>query len=277
MGLARSTSLEALRSNTAFALRDALARIESRAPEESIGYAYFDAAWRYRRLASCELLLEGQSDRFAGFLCKAALLQRHLQQLAFERHGIEPIHLCPSMTQGPVNALVAGDIRLALTTARGMPEHPLDGVEYEEDFLLYACMRALLLQSQDATAAADPFSILKRWTRVVANGGDPFLDVCSALAARAEPDFTQAFDALLEHRVAQCQQARLTKSVEDEQYQSEAFIFMKGLAFLRLAQLRGIETRAEYPRIPRFALLPLKAGRVPANSWRVPEQAMPAG
>jgi hypothetical protein len=274
MGMARSTVIETLRDNSAFLLREALDLVERRSSEEATGYAYFDAAWRYRRMAICELLLEGRRDRFFGLLYKSAQLQLHVQQLAMERGGIEPIHLCASMTQMPVNALVTGCLEMAEATARSMPEGPLVGVEYEDDFLFYRCLGALLMHFRGATSVAlQP--LLARWAEVLAGGDDPYLDVCHALAERNEAGFTHSFDTLVERRVEQCAQVRRTAGANDEQYLSEAFVFMKGLALLRLAELLGLKTRAEYPLIPRFARLPPRGTPPAASSWRVPEQEIP--
>lgn len=268
MSMNHSTRMEAFRSNQASSLRQALALIERRSQEETTGYAYFDAAWRYRRMALCELLMEGRRDRYFAFLCKAALLQRHLLQLASRRSGIDPIHLCASMTQAPVNALAAGCLDVAEATARAMPAQPLEGMEYEDDFLFYDFLRTLVLR-------LTPGPVLSRWLAVLAGGEDPYFDVCRALADGDSAGFTRAFEALLEHRVAQCEHVRRTQGADGEQYLSEAFVFMKGLALLRLAELLGMETRTEYPLIPRFARLPMNGTPLSASSWRVPEQEVP--
>lgn len=273
MGMARSALLETLRDNSAFLLREALGLVARRAPEEISGYAYFDAAWRYRRLAICELLLEGRQDRFFGLLCKSAQLQRHLQQLASERAGIEPIHLCASMTQTPVNALVTGCLELAEATARGMPDAPLSGIEYEDDFLFYRFLGVLLLRLRGTDLTLEP--VLSQWTKVLAGGEEPYLDVCRTLAVRDEDGFARTFDTLVERRVEQRAQIRRSSGADDEQYLAEGFIFMKGLALLRLADLLGLKTRAEYPLIPRYARLPPGGVALSASSWRIPGQDLP--
>ncbi|WNG57647.1 hypothetical protein F0U59_24965 [Archangium gephyra] len=274
MSMARSAKMEFLRSNSAFLLKEALTFIERKAPEEATGYAYFDAAWRYRRMAICELLLEGRSDRFFALLCKSAQIQQHLQRLARERTGVEPIHLCASMSQMPVNALVSGFLDLAEAMAQCMPEHPLSGVEYEDDFLFYRFQGVLLLRIRGATELALP-PLLDRWTEVVSGGEDPYLDVCRALAAQDGVVFGQAFDALVEHRLEQCARIRRTSGPDDEQYLAEAFVFMKGLALLRLADLLGMKTRSEYPLIPRFIRFPPERLAFSSSSWRIPEQGIP--
>jgi hypothetical protein len=266
--------METLRSNSAFCLREALALIEQQAPEEVSGRAYFDAAWRYRRMAVCELLLEGRQDRFFGFLCKSALLQQHLQQLASVRQGIQAVHLSSSLSEVPVNALVSGCLELAETTARGMPGRHVPDVEYEDDFLFYRSSGALLLQVRGGQDV-DLQRLLERWSTVLQGGEDLYLDVCRALATRDESNFSRAFEALVEERVRQCEHFRRQKGAEGEQYLSEAFVFMKGLALLRLAELLGMRTQAEYPLIPRFARLPADGRPLPPMSWRVPEQGMP--
>ncbi|RYZ17688.1 MAG: hypothetical protein EOO70_01205 [Myxococcaceae bacterium] len=275
MSLARSTWMEALRDNSAFCLREALGAIEHQAPSEVTGHAYFDAAWRYRRMAVCELLLEGRQDRFAGFLYKSALLQQHLQHLASTRQGIQVAHLSCSLSEVPVNALVVGCLEHAEATARGMLDRHVPDVEYEDDFLLFRIMGALLLKARGAQDADLP-RLLKRWSTVLQNEEGPYLDVCRALSSQDEPGFSQAFESLVEDRVRQCERVRRERGAEGEPYLSEAFVFMKGLALLRLAELLGMRTLAEYPLIPRFARLPVAGPLLPSMSWRIPEQGMPA-
>lgn len=276
MSLARSTWMETLRSNSAFCLREALERIEQQAPQEVSGQAYFDAAWRYRRMAVCELLLEGRQDRFFGFLCKSALVQQHLQQLAAARQGIQVVHLGASLSEVPVTALVSGCLELAEATTRGMPGRHVPDVEYEDDFLFYRSLGALLLQARGGQDLDLLPRLLERWSTVLQGGEDLYLDVCRALATRDEAGFSRAFEALVEERARQCEGFRREKGAEGEQYLSEAFVFMKGLALLRLAELLGMRTQAEYPLLPRFARLPAGGRPLPSMSWRVPEQGMPA-
>lgn len=259
MGNFRPTDLENLLDDAEFGISKALASIEARDSDERSGYSYFAGSYEMRRLAVCELLRNANVPRFRDLLIESARLRLRFLERVQDGHKSEELYLCASRNLPFINALVAGEVQLACAIARLSATTHYADVEYEDDFLLYHFLHSLLLNTQDA-ASVDLKRILERWSAVLDGGSDSYLDVCKALVARDQTTFEAALVDVINKRADKLRSDREKLGPRNQNQLAEGFVFMGGLALIRLAELAGMQTDREYEMIPSLARLPMISG-----------------
>ncbi|QRK12594.1 immunity 49 family protein [Archangium violaceum] len=267
-------NLETVRENAHVYLMEALDSISQRTADEQSGLAYITAAYFYRRIAICELLAEARMDRFATFLAKSALVRIHFLRLVTQGHAAAPLHTCASRNFSFVDSLVAGQLHMAVELARLTPDRHTPSIEYEDDFLLHRFLQRLTLHLH----VGDNFDLaamLERWETVLEGEYDPYLGACKALLQKDTRALNEALRDAIAIRKRSFQDEK-KQSVPPDRRLTEGFVFMDGLAFLRLAETLGMPVQREYPTIPKFARIPLGRAPLPHDSWMRPEQAVPA-
>lgn len=274
MRMLSTSDLEVLRNNSLFDLDTALRTIRSRDAKESNSSAYFHAAYAYRALAVCELLLEANQARFFEFLCKAGQVRLHFLQLIAAGYPSKPDHLCTSRNIPFIDVLAAGDLDTAVALGELTPKQHNPIIEYEDDFLRYHFLHMLTL-NQCASKNANLKSILERWEEVLEGGTDRYLDVCKTLFSADSDEFYLTFQQLIAYRIEVVEEWKKDFSFDPDVRLTESFIFMNGIAILRLAELLGMHTKDEYDMIPSLSRIPLGFIPPPKDSWRDPEEGMP--
>jgi hypothetical protein len=109
----------------------------------------------------------------------------------------------------------------------------------------------LALDTDAVPGRAGPLlDALERWP---GEQDSPQLAICRALVARQQEDFNTALQALLtEHERRQDAKARAMGG-KDEHSETERYVFVEGLALLRLAQRRGLTVQPDSPFLPSLA------------------------
>ncbi|MFL5356871.1 hypothetical protein [Archangium sp.] len=253
-----SSVLETVRDDSLFGLEESVRAIQRHDALEQSGQAYVVAATCHRRLALCALLVDARPDRFSAHLCHSAHARLHFLQLVAGGHGAEPRFLCATQEFPFIDALVAGQPDLAVGIARQAARRHDPDFEYEDDFLLHHFLHQFLL-TERGSGSADLPALLERWEAVLEGGSDTYLDACRALLHRRAHAFDEALQATVDARLLRFQKLPRDSGPNDEQRKTEGAVFMMGLALLRLAELRGMDTRREYPTLPSLARVP--AGR----------------
>ena len=85
------------------------------------------------------------------------------------------------------------------------------------------------------------------------------LEVAKALVQRSQPDFDNAFEALLDARRKFILAAIQRAQIEDPVVLAERQVYIEGLALLRLAQRQGLQTMPHYLYCPSLARRPMRA------------------
>ncbi|WP_426754863.1 hypothetical protein [Myxococcus sp. Y35] len=263
--------LETVRENTQLRLHDAL-ELCIQGPKDLSSKAHFLSSYFYRRLAICELLIEARSDRFAAFLSKSAQARRHFLRLVAQGQNADPEFICASRNFPFVDALAAGQIELAVELARLSPDHQAQGAEYEDDFLLHRFLQRFTL-SLCGREAFDFPAMLQRWQQVIGWTFDPYMRACQALLDRDVAELNEGLRDAIASRQKSFEEEK-KQSVPQDRRLTEGYVFMNGLAFLRLAELQDMPVQREYRMIPKFARIPL-GPPLPHDSWMHPEMGMP--
>lgn len=264
--------LETVRENTHVRLRDAL-ELCVQGPKGLSSKAYFLSSYFYRRLAICELLIEARSDRFAAFLGKSAQTRRHFLRLVAQGQSADPEFICASRNFPFVDALAAGQLELAVELARLSPDRYAQGSEHEDDFLLHRFLQRFTL-SLCAREAFGFSSMLQRWQQVIGWTFDPYMRACQALLDKDVAELNEGLRDAASERNKSFEEEKKQPVPQDKRL-TEGFIFMNGLAFLRLAELQNMPVQREYPTIPKFARIPLGMPMPPEDSWMSPELGVP--
>lgn len=214
----------------------------------------------YRMAAIGSLLLTGRSQHFFLFLPQSGRAFAH-----FLTHAEA---LSPRLSQcAPFfDAVGAGDFEGAADIARRSRRTWAQGEEYEEDFLFpYFLMQHFFL---DAPATACE-SLLARYEQALQGAEDLRLEVCRALLAGDSDAFNAALTQYLcEHKDVLDKRSR-ESVVPEEEKAAGMNVSIEGLALVRLAERKGLETEEEYLLIPSIAREAPRAAVAP-EAWMQP-------
>jgi hypothetical protein len=256
-------AVEQTRDNQTFQVLHALERIgEGEATAEK---SFFSLVFGYRVLGICALLEDADSEAFASFLARAGQARLHFLRLASRGGAFSPEYLCSSKNLGFSAALAAGDLATATDIARLSPTSHYEGLEYEDDFLLFHFMHRMMC-APDEKAGLE--RIVQRWSEVLEGKSSGHLKVCEALIHRERDDFNAAFDGCMDAQEEALGEWKKSLTFDRGLYATEGRIYVEGLALLRLADLARINTRPSYRFIPNVARIPLGKPLPEPDSWR---------
>lgn len=210
------------------------------------------------------LLVEGKPQEFLLDLCRAAEnWRRLLVHLRWRRLDLPPAsHLAPLY-----GAMAAGDWSLARGIAASAATRWQPGEEYEDDFdwaaLLHHCVTG---EGQERLA---PHVSQLRRTGPEAYGDR--LEVLQAIWSRDRDAFVSAFNAALAAHGEEMEEAVQSFGTNKVELAPYRFIWLEGLALLRLSEQAGIDTSDE-----RFLYCPPLA-RVRRTVEYLGDQAIPVG
>jgi hypothetical protein len=226
------------------------------------GRFYEGITTHLRAMGISYLLLDGAADAFYAELTISAQARRHyLARCA--KTGYSDFHNACSRWGAFFDALASHAGGLAADIARLSPADWLAGDEYEDDY----CYARFLHFTIAGGAAPDELeAILVRFEAALEGAASPRLAVCRALLVRDQAAFDTAFDELLLERRAEIAEERAGIAEEDICAALGTYVFVEGLALLRIAEGAGLKTRREYPLCPALARVPLGAAP-PADTF----------
>lgn len=252
--------LELARDNHVFRLQTAL---------EVLGKEFNPAAFVmvsacYRVLGACAALLDCDAAACNAYLRKAAYARLAFLERARGAPNVEPQYLCCSKDLGFTCALAADDWPTAQEIASLSEKTHCASVEYEDDFLFFHFMHAILLHREDTALAT---SIIGRWGDVLQGAESGHFDVCNAMANPGENDFESAFESMVATRAAQLDVYAEQVSADPELLAVERGLFIDAVAILRLAGKCGLSVTGSYKGVPHPVLLKGTAPPPGRTSW----------
>ena len=108
--------------------------------------------------------------------------------------------------------MAAADFGTARRIVALSPREWMQGHEYDDDFC-YAQTLHQLLSAPNDRPALDPW--FDRFERALDGRQDARLDVTRAIADRKQPEFEEAFDALLRQRTRRIDEEKARNRIED--------------------------------------------------------------
>lgn len=203
---------------------------------------------RLLRQYGCALLLSHLDEEgFRDHLRQSASLYLELLARRQACSDFDQYYLARSKAEPLFDALASGDMALAQRVASSLSTSWLERMEPEEDFHYFGVLGSLLLEQEPSTS-------LSSFERCLQGGSSSRFEVVSALATRDSEGFEQALLALVEEESSSLERQRRSGLFDPHLHQTEAFIFVEGVALVRLARRLGLETRPGYRLLPEPAL-----------------------
>ncbi|MBZ4415082.1 Imm49 family immunity protein [Myxococcus sp. RHSTA-1-4] len=162
------------------------------------------------------------------------------------------------------DAVASGDFDGAALIARSSRRSWAQGEEYEEDFLFAEFLMQQLFLGATPRAGAD---MLERYEAALQGSEDSRLAVCKALLDDDADGFNASLALFLSERGDLMAELNESGALMEEESATEGNLCVEGLALVRLAEHKGLETERDYLHVPSTAR---KGGRITfsAEAWR---------
>jgi hypothetical protein len=210
-----------------------------------------DVAPKLRALGSIVLLTRGDVSRFRVNLAAAAELRRdYLRAAARVPLNEAGREFAAGRSAGLFDALAAGNAGSAREIAALAPASWRADCEYEDDHC-WARLVGLAVAGGEAVAQAAP--LLERFEAALRGADSARLAVARAFVHDDAAAFATAFEALLDERGREIDDAIEAGEMDDPVVLAGRRVFVEGLALLALAQARGWPTEREYLYCPSIA------------------------
>jgi hypothetical protein len=231
----------------------------------SMGKLCNDIAKYYRALGICSLLQNAESDDFFHGLIQAALVRKYyLHRCVEEKHLTDPARRT-SFVDPFLDGVAANQIKLARQISSLSPNQWWEGYEYEDDFT-YAHFLHRLIDFKDSDDA-ELKATLEQYEKALEGGADTRFDLCKALFSKDQDQFDESFALLLdkheEHFNKIADQSSDSVHAIDYTFEPNRWIYVEGLAILRIADTIGLQTQEEYKFCPSMARMPEYRAFVP--------------
>ncbi|MDY7230925.1 Imm49 family immunity protein [Hyalangium rubrum] len=200
-------------------------------------------------LAIAVLLAEADTANFFRHLAMSG--EAHRQLLLEAREAGKAVRFATSGNFLPFcDAVVSGQEFLAREIANLSPGQWVPGEEYEEDFVYGRFLHFLLLEGFQTSPRQK--ALLDRMA-MLDEEPNARQQLCRALFEKGPKAFeTALIDALREHE-RHCEELEARQFASSARSQTEKYIFIEGLALLRMAEGAGISTATEYRLMPSLA------------------------
>lgn len=222
-------------------------------PISEVGDLSLELSAKFRGLAIMALLVKGDYTLFLHNLIRSGRVRRSYLYRVHAEGKLDEHHFVSGRYGALLDSIAGGDLGLARDIGDLSPSEWRSNHEYEDDF----CYARLLSTLLNPTADSTPSVLFEQFEMYVGGGSNPRLDVSRALAANDTSRFESSFSDLLLDRERQIDADEERGQLETPEVIAERKVFVEGLALLRLAGLRNIETQAEYRYCPSLARLPM--------------------
>jgi hypothetical protein len=208
----------------------------------------------FQGLGICHLLETLDVGEFRENLVRSSDARRYFLRKCREEGSVASKHLALSRTEALLDALAAGDLRLARSIAELSPINWNRDWEYEDDFCFYAFLNQLLLQAPPP----DREQTLARFEAALEGGSSTRLNVLRAILAKDAGDVETALAQLVEEEQARFDAQRSAIVDSKFLFWPRSFVSIEGLALLRAAELVGLQVSGDFAMCPPEARLPVR-------------------
>lgn len=221
----------------------------------ALGDIALEVGRKFRALGIMGLLATGDNAHLHDNLrLSGEYRNRYLQRVVSARQYDAHHYVCGRVN--PVFDLVAAGENAVLASMKTLsPPDFFPQREYLPDHC-YANILSAFSLSGSGVSSAEGSSIplyIEQYEQWLDGETDPRFECCRALAESDEPAFLDAFHLLLAQRVEHIEERR-SMDLEDVIIAAERFIFVEGLALLRLARLQSFDVDQDFALCPRIAL-----------------------
>ena len=206
----------------------------------------------YQAVGICELIYDAETDAFYDHLTRSGLLQLQFLQRVKNGLTVPSKFTKASELRGFCAAHAAGDWDLAKRIADVSSTQATSHSEYPEDFymaqFMFACTRHATDQELDGIATAVE--------QALGNIVEVRAQLARAICNKDESAVHQSFEALLVQREGYLNQCKTQAVGQDPVFVPMSSIYIEGLAWLRILEVRGFKMKPDYPYCPNLARLP---------------------
>lgn len=203
----------------------------------------------YRAAGIGALLIEFDTDGYYHMLTRSGLTRVFmLRRMA---SGTQSTDRYRKVTQssGFFDAVAADRFGVARRIVNLSPQEWVERYEYEDDYCYVYFLHTLVTDAEDGERSA----VLERLRRVEAGAPSVRFALCRALLKRDADAFDEAFWAALDAWDEEVAFQAESINRDEVAHCTEKHVWIEGLALLRLAEYRGIETREQYRYCPTEA------------------------
>jgi len=190
-------------------------------------------------------------------------LSKSAHAFAFYLQGPLTKDVCLSQCEPYFDALACGDLSAQQTIRTRAPSAWNKDYEYEDDFLY---LRFVLYASESPQPDKIGEDILKRFEAVLDGQSDARFDLCKALHERDADAFNPHLFQWLKKQSADNDGLIEADNIDPDHAVTTARLSVEGLAWLKLAEQRGLPVHDEYPLIPSLARVSITLPA--ADAWK---------
>jgi hypothetical protein len=238
---------ELLAYDTVFDMAGALDPV---CPIAQLGDLSLAVCGKLRAMAVIKLLSEGDVDRFHHNLIRSGRVWLHYLQRVVQESAQDDHHFVCGRWAPWADCMAADALTLAHQMRSLVPSALRAGHEYPDD---YCYARVLQRLTNPPFDSAEVDLLLQQFAEYVETPHHPRLAIAQALFSIDQDSFEEAFDNLLHYRQREIALAITRGELEDAVVLSQREVFVEGLALLRIAEMRGLKTQAEYLFCPSLA------------------------
>jgi hypothetical protein len=212
-------------------------------PIQELGKLHLDLTVNLRALAILSLLLQSDRRRFRNNLSTSGRVrQTYLRRIA-EQKLTQDHHFAAGRYNSLLDAIAAGDATLAQRIVSLSPSHFQPVKEYEDDYCFAQIIGQFIQNTPDEKRIINNLSKFEQYAD---SDNDKRINLCKTLLEKKQFDFNETFSEFLSHREKQILDDKDRGQLEDICVLCQRIIYIDGLAILRIAQMRGLETEKEY-------------------------------
>ncbi|RKH24828.1 hypothetical protein D7Y13_25835 [Corallococcus praedator] len=239
--------MDSVLDNLLFLLSQRMPRLEAPLAQPDAKLV-LETASLWRQYGCGLLLSELDEEGFRDALGQAAKLYR---DLLARRNGCpesDLYYLARSKGEPLFDAMAVGAWDLAREIAAAMTPTWMQRMESEEDFHYFGALVAMLLQRDDLDAE------LEACERCLQGGQSYRFDVVKALSSSDGDAFEAGLQGMIEEQAAWMERQQRSGVFDPYRHKTSAFVFIEGVALVRLARHRALKTQERYRLIPAPAL-----------------------
>jgi hypothetical protein len=223
-------------------------------PFSQLGRLSNDVSRKFRALGIMLLLSEGSGDLFLHHQIRSGRARIAYLKRAHQEGKTADFFMASGRYQPLLSAVAAQDWPLATEIAALSATQMLPG-EYEDDHCVGRIVGLLIGDPPAPPGSLQPF--LDRFEAYLEGASDARFDVLSAIVHRDQAAFDVAFPDLQAAFAARVQKDIERKQLEEPVTLALRDVDVDGLAFLQLAEHRGLTTESDYDFCPSTARGPL--------------------
>ena len=209
----------------------------------------------YRSIAICSLLLYSDTQMFGQCLISSALTRKYYLKSCSTESRISGSGQRVSFVDPFFDAVAANEYNLALQIQFLSKYTWLKDYEYEDDYSYAMFMHNII--SFEKADQKKLYAFIKKFEAAIEGNEDSRLNICKSLYQKNQAQFDDAFLQLLNNHEEfynyHARPERLSALSLEHHFEPNRWIFIEGLAILRIAERLGLSTEDEYKFCPKTA------------------------